>query len=74
MEVKLWNFNVKSQDVTEPIKLSYMSERILFIFAFTVEITGFANAFDSCYVKMYTKRIIIHVSEEKIKERKYLGL
>ena len=37
MEVKLWNFNVKSQDLTEPIKLSYMSERILFIFAFTVE-------------------------------------
>ena len=28
MAVKLWNFNVKSQDLTEPIKLSYMSERI----------------------------------------------
>ena len=64
MEVKLWNFHVKSQDLTEAIKLSsHLRSK-----------TGFANAFDSCCRKMYTKRIIIHVSEEKIKERKYLGL
>ena len=72
MDVKQWNFNVKNitlpykqQDLTEP---SACIERILFTYAhYAVEIR-------LCQRFWQPNRIIIHASEEKMKERKYQGL